>query len=158
MDRTLVKWWCTQAIGSSNHQPRQWATDKKSTYAALNGGRQLQTDFPIATVGEAVVRRHPLLAELATCGISTLDLQFHESEILRLAMDRLLAQAVPVLPIHDGLIVAVKHLRLAQEAAIGAFRDYVGGVIGHPPLVIPEVVPKLPSDLPGLEVEGGSPT
>ncbi|MFC3214194.1 hypothetical protein [Novosphingobium panipatense] len=68
VDRTLVKWWCTQAIGSSNPEPRQWATDKKATYAAQNGGRQLQADFPIARVGEAVVGRHPCWQNLRPAG------------------------------------------------------------------------------------------
>jgi hypothetical protein len=62
-------------------------------------------------------------------------------------MDQLMIAAAPVLPIHDGLIVAVKNIPLAQQAIIGAFRDYVGGVMGHPPLVMPLVVPKLPVDL-----------
>ncbi len=144
-DRDLVKWWCAQAIGSSNPEPRQWAADAKEAYATRHDGRQLQQDHPIATVGEAVRSRHPLLAELGTCGISTLDLQYHEAQILGLAMDALMSAAVTALPIHDGLIVAVKDLALAEDALIKAFREYVGGVIGHPPLVMPKVVPKLPN-------------
>ncbi|NBW76478.1 MAG: hypothetical protein EBR34_11860 [Sphingomonadaceae bacterium] len=148
-DRDLVKWWCTQAIGSSNPRPRQWASDKKLTYALRHDGRQLQQDYPIARVGEAVRARYPLLDELNTCGISTLDLQYHEAEILRLAMEGLMGAAVTVLPIHDGLIVTLEHLPLAERALITAFHEYVGGVIGHPPLVTPKVIPKLPKDRSG---------
>jgi hypothetical protein len=142
LDRDLVKWWCTQAIGSSNPKSRQWTSDAKETYAARHNGRQLQKDHPIAQVGEAVRARHPVLGELKTCGISTLDLQYHEAEILRLAMEELIEAAVPVLPIHDGLIVSLKHLTLAECALVRAFREHVGGVIGHPPMVIPQVISK----------------
>jgi hypothetical protein len=37
-NRTIIKWWCTQALGSSNPKPRQWASDKKDVYAAITGG------------------------------------------------------------------------------------------------------------------------
>jgi hypothetical protein len=142
LDRDLVKWWCTQAIGSSNPRPRQWSSSAKEMYAARHHGRQLQQDHPIAKVGEVVRARHPVLAELKTCGISTLDLQYHEAEILRLAMDELIVTAVPVLPIHDGLIVTVRHLPLAESALFRAFQEHVSRVIGHPPMVIPQVISK----------------
>jgi hypothetical protein len=108
----------------------------------------LRKDFPIGSVREAVLNRHPILYRLETSGISTLDLQYHESEILRLAMDELReGHDIPSLPIHDGLIVAVQNLEVAEETLVGAFNTYIQRETGRVSSATPSVKWKLPSGL-----------
>lgn len=141
--RTLIKIWVTQAIGSSNPRPRCWSAKSKDDYDAERPGQDLSEDFPIREVGAAIKAKHPLLIDLAVCGLGPLDLQFHESEILRLAMeDLMLRQGVPVLPIHDALIAPRSRQEDAKDALVKAFGTYLEEMIGHPSPVIPKVTYK----------------
>ena len=86
--------------------------------------------------------RYPFLARLPELGISTLDLQFHEAEILRLAMEELMAEhGVGFLPMHDALIVPRSHAELAREAIRGGFRRYFQEVLGMPAAPLP-IIPE----------------
>lgn len=141
--RAIVKAWVAQALGSGNPRPFQWSKTATAEYEDELAGLELRDDYPVREVGAAVTAKHPALINLKTSGLSTLTLQFHEAEILRLAMeDLMLRQHVPVLPIHDALIAPRSKLEVAKEAIINAFRDHVGGVIGHRPQVIPKVTHK----------------
>lgn len=75
--------------------------------------------------------RYPFLADLPSLGIGPLDLQFHEAEILRLAMEELMIDhKVGFLPVHDALIVAKPNIRLAKSALTGAFTRYFRETLG----------------------------
>lgn len=141
--RAVVKAWVAQALGSRNARPFQWSKTATAEYESELPGLELRDRYPVREVGAAVTDKHPALIDLKTSGLSTLTLQFHEAEILRLAMeDLMLRQHVPVLPIHDALIAPRSKLGLAEEAIVRAFNEYVGGVIGHRPQVIPKVTHK----------------
>ncbi len=141
--RAVIKAWVAQAIGAANSRPFQWSDDAEDSYEEERPGRWMGDEFPIREVRAAIVTRHPALLYLETCGIDTLDLQCHEAEILRLAMETLMFERdIPVLPIHDALIVPLSAERVAQGVLRDAFKTYVEGVMGHPSTAIPEVTLK----------------
>lgn len=141
--RVVVKLWVAQAIGSSNPAARQWSKTSQADYEEERPGRWIEDAFPIREVAAAVKAKHPLLVELRHLGFSTLDLQYHEAEILRLAMEQLMfAQAIPVLPIHDALIVPRTKTAEAERCLKEVFKEYVEGVTGRPCLVVPKVTLK----------------
>ena len=143
LPRALVKAWVSQAIGASNPRPRQWSARVQAEYEEERPGQWLQDHFVIREVGAAVQARHPLLIELKACGLGPLDLQFHEAEILRLAMeDLMLKQGIPVLPMHDAIIAPRSALGQAQEALERAFASHVNAVTGHRSVVLPKVTCK----------------
>lgn len=141
--RAVVKAWVSQAIGASNPRPLQWSKAAQADYQAERPGRFLSDEFPIREVGASVTRRHPLLVDLKTCGLGTLDLQYHEAEILRLAMeDLMLNRGIAVLPMHDAIIAPRSKLGEARDALLQAFSAQIEGVTGHPSLVAPKVTTK----------------
>jgi hypothetical protein len=90
-------------------------------------------------VYEATLQSHPVLEGLGSYGIGTLDLQFHEAEILGRAMATLREQQdIASLPLHDALIVPVTHLAVAGEALQQAFRSYINE-LGYQSTVLPLV-------------------
>jgi hypothetical protein len=143
-DRELVKNWLTHALGTSSPFAVRWSRKARDDYAKVQPQRVLRKDFPIGSVREAILNRHPILYRLETSGISTLDLQYHESEILRMAMEELReTHDVPSLPIHDGLIVAFKHLQVAEGELVRAFGKYIESETGQVCQVIPSVKRKV---------------
>jgi hypothetical protein len=123
---------------------RQWSGTAKADYQAQYPGRVLKEDYPISMVGEAILRRHPALRRLEGNEISTLDLQYHESEVLKMAMaDLRKSHGIPALPIHDGLIVPLSRLEEAEKALKGAFRMYIEGYRECLSIVTPVVTHKI---------------
>ena len=53
-------------------------------------------------------------------------LNYRESEVLRVTMEQLLEHGVGVLPIHDSIIVPLKHKEQAEQIYRQAFYDQVG--------------------------------
>jgi hypothetical protein len=140
LPRAAVKAWVSQAIGASNPRPRQWSQGAQAEYEAERPGQWLPDQFDIREVTAAVQARHPLLIELKVCGLGPLDLMFHEAEILRLAMeDLMLAQGIPVLPMHDAIMAPRSALQKAKGALERAFATHIRDVTGHPSLVVPKV-------------------
>lgn len=138
--RAVIKAWVSQAIGASNSRPFQWSDDAEDAYEDERSGRWLQDEFAVREVGAAVIDRHPALLNLETCGIDTLDLQYHEAEILRSAMETLMFERdIAVLPMHDALIVPLSGAEEAKDVLGQAFVAYVEGVVGHPSAAIPWV-------------------
>jgi len=144
IDREVVKNWVAQALGTSRSNARRWSKRAREEYAKVEPHRLLRDAFPIGSVREAVLNRHPILYRLESSGIGPLDLQYHESEILRIAMDDLRdAHDIPSLPIHDGLIVPMKHLQIAEGVLVGAFTTYTERETGQVSQVIPSVKRKV---------------
>jgi hypothetical protein len=91
-------------------------------------------------VREAMLARYPVLKGLGSNGITALDLQFHESEIILAALEELRDQHdVAALPIHDGLIVPVGVVELAHGVLVGAFQRYFRDTIGAAIMPLPMV-------------------
>lgn len=141
--RIIVKLWVAQAIGSSNPRPFQWSRKSQTDYEKERRGSDLQVDFPIREVGASVKNKHPLLIDLKHLGLKTLDLQYHEAEILRRAMEKLMFElGIPALPIHDALIVPQSFAGAAGDCLKLAFRGYVEDVTGERCIVVPNVTSK----------------
>jgi hypothetical protein len=111
LDRELVKRWLLLVLGSCG---------------SAHGGN------PLKKVKIAGLARYPFLAELPNAGIGPLDLQFHEAEIIRLAMEDLMAQGIGFLPVHDALLVAEGNEPSAERALKNAFRVYFLERLGLP--------------------------
>jgi hypothetical protein len=142
--RQLVKDWLTHALGTSSPFASRWSAEARKNYAKVKPDRLLRKDFPISSFREAVLDRHPILHRLETSGISTLDLQYHESEVLRMALEELRdAHDIPSLPIHDGLILPVRNLQVAEDVLVGAFGEYIERETGQATQVIPSVKQKV---------------
>jgi hypothetical protein len=91
-------------------------------------------------VRETVLNHHPVLLQLQALGITSLDLQFHESEILLRAMQELREQhSLPSLPIHDGLIVPESEREVTKAVLVRAFRDYFRETLGTHEGITPRI-------------------
>lgn len=104
LDREEVKRWVKYALGASD--------------AAIGGTRY-------AKVRRAGLEHYPALATLQAHGITTHDLQYHEAEIMLMAMEELMDQhGIGFLPVHDALMVARSKRDLAADVLKRAFRRY----------------------------------
>jgi hypothetical protein len=121
--RDIAKSWLTSSIGSGVVLKR-WPKRTVEGYEKKTG-RQLQDDHDVATVGEAMIQRIPLLGRLDKIGMDWADLMFVESEIMIATMRRLAAQGLPSLPIHDSILVQGHRERDAVEALQDCFEARV---------------------------------
>lgn len=104
VDRSKFKEWLTIALG---------AADPEAGGATLSKARA------------AGLERYPFLADLPTLGISALDLQYHEAEIMRRAMEQMMTvHKVGFLPVHDALMVSVGNEELAAQAIRAGFKQH----------------------------------
>ncbi|HUD91612.1 hypothetical protein [Sphingobium sp.] len=114
VDRVHVKKWLTIALG---------AADPTAGGATLSKARA------------AGLERYPFLKDLPALGISALDLQYHEAEIMRLAMDDLRTlHGIGFLPVHDALMVATGNEEKAAQAIRSGFQRHFEGR-GLPPII-----------------------
>lgn len=118
LDRELVKQWLVIALGSQG---------------AAHGGNRLKK------AKEAGLAKYPFLTELPRLGVGILDLQFHEAEILRLAMEHLMERGIGFLPVHDALLVAEGNEKVAVEAIDAAYHQYFTVNLRHPCAPVPRV-------------------
>jgi hypothetical protein len=101
--RDIAKSWLTSSIGSGMVLTR-WPRRTAENYEKKTG-RDLQSDYDVASVGEAMINRIPVLGRLDEIGMDWADLMFIESEIMIAAMRRLAERNIPSLPIHDSILV-----------------------------------------------------
>jgi hypothetical protein len=91
-------------------------------------------------VRKACVKRHPILAGLYGHGVGTLDLQYHESEIILAAVEDLRdLYGVGCLPIHDGLIIPQSQRDLAHAVLVEAFQRYFRDTPNKEVIPVPRV-------------------
>jgi len=106
-------------------------TIKRYITIALGKGSVAPNGRWYAKVREAVIGRHPVLLQLEALGVTSLDLQFHESEILMDAMNRLKdSEGIVSLPIHDGLIVPEGATQVAKATVAESFDYYFRNMLG----------------------------
>ena len=103
--RVAVKRWLTVSLGKGSTAARgKW----------------------YSRVREETMKVHPVLEGFDSYGISTHDLQYHESEILLNAMAILrIEHDIPSLPLHDGLIVGNSKAEKTREVLSAVFHDYL---------------------------------
>lgn len=138
MPRAVVKAWITASLGqgaalSGGVWPRQ-----VRQHVREKGNLDLQ-DYPLSSVSEAVLRRHPMLADLPSrfedlglrYGVNagkvlSLFLMGLEARVLTTAMLVLKTQGVLALPVHDSLVVPKSAVQVTKQALTAAFQECLG--------------------------------
>jgi hypothetical protein len=92
-----------------------------------------------AKVRQAASKRFPVVEGLAAYGISTHDLQYHEAEIMMMAMTELQAQSIGFLPVHDALIVPRSKHGVGVKVLGKAFEQYFTERLGMASAPVPKV-------------------
>jgi hypothetical protein len=95
---------------------------KQAFNSLLNGGKAGSRDFldllpdgsTAQKVRAAIQGKHPALASIL-CTTVGMRLMFMESQVLLTALERLMAQDIVALPIHDGLMVAQSQQTVAMR-------------------------------------------
>ncbi|WP_446690391.1 hypothetical protein [Sphingomonas sp. XXL09] len=140
LDRELVKAWVAQALGRGDVKAGRWSGPARQYFEGKHPGASIFKAHQITVYRQQVLARHSVLHRLGGPGVPTiLELQFHESEILRAAMASLRLSGIPSLPVHDSLLVPLSRLKDAASAMTNAFATYVEQLIGHPCKVGPVV-------------------
>ncbi len=130
LPRTLVKTVVTMTLGHDRFHKRWPAKTKAALEEAL--AVKLATAFPLKKVLPLIVERLPALADWGMTDVTCFDLQFIESEALLLAIERLAYEHdIAALPLHDGLVVPLRHIELAKEILAHSFEK----LTGHKPYV-----------------------
>ena len=123
--REAVKAFVTIALGRAAAEGNRWSPRAREKYAEQRPGRNLSSDYRFSDVRAAVIQKHPILHELAEDDIIALDLQWHESEILRIAMANLRRDKdIPSLPVHDSLVVPASKTEVAEHELRWAFKAH----------------------------------
>jgi hypothetical protein len=117
-DNDLHRLGTKKGFNSLLHGAKAGALDIKN---ALPKGAKPQ-DFR-----EAMKAKHPALAEyLDGKKVIGMTLMFRESCILLGCLNKLMAQGIVALPIHDGLLVSLTHVPEAEKAMRSAAFEEVG--------------------------------
>jgi hypothetical protein len=107
LPRMVVKKWIVMTLGTGGF-PSRWSPEAGNDYREELGGK-LGVDFPIKVVKGAVLKRHPALINLPQSGLSSLQLQYRESEVIVGTLLTLLrCHSIPSFSIHDSLLVKAK--------------------------------------------------
>lgn len=117
--REEAKWFITRAMGKATSDV---------------GGKRYRW------AREAALDRYPFLKDLGTNGIGTLDLQYHEAEIMMMAMKEARDRyGIGFLPMHDALMVPWSKRDVGAEVLRGAFRRYFTEKLGLEYAPVPRV-------------------
>jgi hypothetical protein len=127
--RDIVKAWIVSAFGAGK-LPLRWGNRIIQEYKEY-AGRKLANDFPIKMVQQAVLTKHPLLEQIGSTTLNSLDLMFLESQAVISTINKLIELGIPSLPVHDSLIVK----RQDAEAAKASLEYEYESIIGVRPFV-----------------------
>lgn len=122
-------------LGSDRREEvKLWTKKALGACGPFRGEKQLWA------VRQAMLSRYPVLNGLEAHGITALDLQYHESEIILAALEVLRDRhGIACLPIHDGLVVPEQAQDLAQGVLVEAFQRYFRDVVRAAPVPTPRV-------------------
>jgi len=120
--------------GANREDVKAWVRTAMGAGDTAIGGKRF------AKVRKAAMARHPILAQAGEPGLTTLDLQFHESEIILSALEVLRDRHdVAALPLHDALIVREGAAGLAQGVLGEAFQRYFRETLRAPVVPTPRI-------------------
>jgi hypothetical protein len=87
---------------------------------------EVASALPWKDIKAAILKGMPQVSILKSRTMDWAYLNYRESEVLRVTMGRLLELGVGVLPIHDSVIVPLKHREQAEQIYSQAFYDQLG--------------------------------
>ena len=121
--------------GHPRERVKRWLT-----YAMGTGSVAPSGSGWYAKVRQAVLERHSVLHGLDGCGVSTLDLQFHEAEVIKAAMRDLRERDdVAALPVFDSLVVPASKVGVARSRMADAFTGYFSRLRSGGVPIVPRV-------------------
>lgn len=124
LPRPVVKAWITATLGLGDFHSR-WPRDTVAD--VRKKGIELNEEYPIEGVQEAVLRRHPFLEDWPTCELEWADLMFIESKAVIGTMLRLMREyGIPCLSVHDSVIVPKSHYELAKNVLKTEYQRHAG--------------------------------
>lgn len=125
LTRKAVKAWAVVTLGNGKHI-KSWPVDTAQAFEA-GTGLALRSSFPINTVRQSMIDKHPVLAGWGGTGISWADLMFHESQAMLSAMITLMNENnAPSLSVHDSLIVRAMDVDKAKVALASGYKSVCG--------------------------------
>ena len=114
--RWAVKNWVVATLGAKRHH-REWPWETVQEYER-RGGDDLESDYPIKAVREAMVEKFPVLKEWGTnkLGMTWADLMFIESEAMFMTMMEMMDEhSAPSFSVHDSIIVRQRDASMAKD-------------------------------------------
>jgi hypothetical protein len=136
LDRHVAKFWINASFGNSKPLSR-WSKDVVKSLKAQLAKKDLSGFdpklYPMKTIKQKVLERHPLLARWGGVIRGRVrdygDLMYIESQAIIGAMLELMRDhQVPSLPVHDSLIVPASKFAVAKGAIVHHFRMQTGVV------------------------------
>lgn len=123
--RSVAKSWTIATLGHDKHHTR-WPGKVIMDFRNKTG-LTLGKVYPINTVREAMERRHPILKDWGTLGLSWADLMFIESQtVLNTMLELMDAHQAPSFSVHDSLIVREKDLEIVVECLMRHYKTISG--------------------------------
>jgi hypothetical protein len=123
--REVVKDWVMMTIGHDRFHTRWSKTAREKLEPAF--GAPLQAAYPLARTRERILQHLPVLADWPLCGLTSLDLQFAESEAIIGAVESLAyTYGVASFPVYDSILVPVSKRELAEAILVETFEAQVG--------------------------------
>jgi hypothetical protein len=122
IERDVVKQWVVMTLGNGTYH-RSWPKDFKDMFLKKTGD-ELQKVYPIRTVRDAVLSRHPVITKCQNHQLDIFDLMYLEAEAMVRAMLQLKrAYGIPSLTVHDSIIVRERDVCAAAEAVTRSFQS-----------------------------------
>ena len=120
LPREAVKTIFTSSLGTGFLNEDQHPTALKIDHP------EVVSALPWKDIKAAILKGMPQVSMLKSRTMDWAYLNYRESEVLRVTMERLLEQGIGVLPIHDSIIVPLKHKNIAKDIYSQAFFDKLG--------------------------------
>ena len=120
LTREAVKTIFTSSLGNGG------LTQKQHPKALKDDHPDIASTIPWNNIKSAMMTGMPQIGMLKKRHMDWAYLNYRESEVLRVTMEQLLKHGVGVLPIHDSIIVPLKHREQAEQLYRQAFYDQLG--------------------------------
>ena len=120
LTREAVKTIFTSSLGNGA------LTQKQHPKALKDDHSDIASAIPWKDIKSAMMKGMPQIGMLKKRNMDWAYLNYRESEVLRVTMEQLLGYGIGVLPIHDSIIVPLKHREQAEQLYRQAFYDQLG--------------------------------
>jgi len=120
LTREAVKTIFTSSLGNGA------LTQKQHPKALKDNHPDIASAIPWKDIKSAMMKGMPQIGMLQKRHMDWAYLNYRESEVLRVTMEQLLEHGIGVLPIHDSIIVPLKHREQAEQIYRQVFYDQLG--------------------------------